>query len=256
MSILRVSATARVFAVLLAFHSFPFSATSDEITDRLLGLVSKDAALVVEIPKFAEQVERVGRSDFYNRLVSSELYKNWTESDRYKSLTKSRESIERSTARPFAQLRRQVFGNGLVVALHKIGDNRFAGVIIAEAESATVLDEAIVAWNKSESQNTTTLLHAGQTYFRRDRVRPDKPVESLYYAKFGRTYVLTDSEDRIQPVLELHSRRSETGENAATKPVSILDSSSFRTSRAAIRQAPFIAAYINPRDWDSAFPIA
>lgn len=249
------SVTTSLLAATIAFVAHALPAHADEVTDALLGLVRQDAALVLEAPKVEEQVERIRNSDFYKRILASELYSKWIESDRFQSLLKSRDSIERSTNRSFAQLRREVFGNGLVAALFRTGETKYAGLILAEAESAKVLEDAISAWNMSEQQDTTTSSHAGQEYFRRDRIRPNKSADTLYYAKFGRTFVLTESLELLKPVLELQSQRVGNAEAPAVVPVSILKSSSFRKSRTALQRKPFVAAYINPRDWDSAFPV-
>lgn len=230
-------------------------AVASEPGRELRALIREDAALIVEVQDLEKQISLAKESEFVRRLKSSELHRTWIESRAFQNLTKSRTSIEKATKKPFEQLASELFGSAVVVALFRTGaGGQCSAVLLTEADSVDVLDESIRLWNEAETQESTTLNHAGRNYVRRSRIRSDKEPELLYYAKLGRVFVLSDKEDLVRPVLELDAHRNSPGAAAAVR--SIADSDQFQRSQSAIEQKPAAIAYINPRAWDEHFPLS
>jgi Protein of unknown function (DUF3352) len=214
----------------------------------LVGLVGRDAGLVVEVSQLAEQLPAVARSPLLDRLKDLELYQRWLVSDDYRKLLATREQIESllDTA-SLAQLVQDVFGESVVVAVYPAEGAEPAGILLTQASAPDVLARTLTAWNEAERAEVVPVRHGGIEYVKRTVPPADDAPESSpqtqFYVTLGSTLALSDNESAIQRTIEL-AGSNDPSASLASQP-------QYQTARQLLAESTVASAWVNPRAWEA-----
>lgn len=229
----------------------------------LLRLVDAKAGLCLEVTNLKSRLPDLKRSELVGRLTASPFLQAWTDSRQYQRLQNGQAAIQQATQQPIGRFLADMFGESVIVAVypvegHETGDDtRF--MLLTHAADRQVLDSTLEIWNRAEPQKSETLSHRGRGYIRRTRLAGRRHGDHvLYYATFGRTFVLTDSERLVRRAIELRGRakKSSAGDGGDLEAPSLRESPVFKESRASISPESIASLYLNPRAWDEHFRAA
>jgi hypothetical protein len=221
---------------------------ADEVMDRLVRLVGRDAGLCVEVPHLDESVTAFEQSEFCHRLVHSKIYAEWKTGIHHRKLTELAAVVEKHTGKPARQFIREVFGTAVVVAAYPEPGPRMSAILMSEAINREALETDLAAWNRVEPASIETLSFANHTYFKRVcAAKPGRPSVTLYYATLDRVLLLSDREELV--------RRSLTLADRPDKSESVLASAEFQQARLAVGGNCAARAYLNPRAFDAMLQI-
>jgi hypothetical protein len=217
---------------------------ADEVMDRLVRLVGRDAGLCVEVPHLDESLTAFEQSEFFQRLVRSKIYAEWRTGIQHRKLAEIAAVVEKHTGKPARQFIREVFGTAVVVAAYAEPGPRMSAILMSEATSRETLESALAAWNRVEPPQIETITFSTHTYFKRTCApKPGRPSVTLYYATLDRILLLSDREELVRRTLALSDRKNSSE--------SVLDLAEFQQARLSLGSNCAARAYLNPRAFDA-----
>src|SRR5580698_970792 len=116
---------------------------ADEVMDRLVRLVGRDASLCVEVPHLDENLTAFEQSDFFHRLVRSKIYAEWKAGIQHRKLAEMAAVVEKQSGKPVRQFVREVFGTAVVVAAYAEPGSKMSAILMSEAMSRETLESGI-----------------------------------------------------------------------------------------------------------------
>ena len=214
--------------------------------DPLLKLVGQDVGLCFEVQDLHQRLHDFESSDVLARLSQVPAYQQWRDSNRFRQLKAAAAYIETLAQSPFQQIVEDLFGESVVLALYPTAEREPAVVLMTRTAGVEELETALAAWNQIDQHETTTLRHAGQTYYRAAKPNQSgKPSQSQYYWKRDRIFCLSNREDAIRRVVDRDNTAPDQDDTS-----SLFNSSLYRSSRDALPPDSVVAVYLNPRPWD------
>lgn len=148
----------------------------DEVMDRLVRLVGRDAGLCVEVPHLDESLTAFEQSEFFQRLNHSRIYADWKTGIQHRKLAELAALVEKHSGKPVRQFIREVFGTAVVVAAYAEPGPKMSAILMSEAMSREGLESAIAAWNRVEPHQIESITFSTHTYYRRTCIpSPDIP---------------------------------------------------------------------------------
>ncbi len=215
----------------------------DEVMDRLVRLVGRDAGLCVEVPHLDESLTTFEQSEFFQRLNRSKIYADWKTGIQHRKLAELAALVEKHSGKPARQFLREVFGTAVVVAAYAEPGPKMSAILMSEATSREALDSAIAAWNRVEPPQIESITFSTHTYYRRTCApKPGHPSVTLYYATLGRVLLLSDREELMRRTLALSDQSNAVG--------SVLELPAFQQARRSLGSSCAARAYLNPRAFD------
>jgi len=146
-----------------------------------------------------------------------------------------------------------MFGDEVVVAVYVDDQGRSQGVLLTRTASVDVLNAAIESWNRAEQPMTSTLGESGRRYFRRVVHPKQGQIETLYYAKLGRTLAVSDHEAMIRRVIDLNRATGPAGRQDDPSEKSLFESVVYHRAASSLPAKTVASVYFNPRAWDNRF---
>ena len=184
----------------------------DEVMDRLVRLVGRDAGLCVEVPHLDESLTAFEQSEFFQRLNHSRIYADWKTGIQHRKLAELAALVEKHSGKPARQFVREVFGTAVVVAAYAEPGPKMSAILMSEAMSREGLESAIAAWNRVEPHQIESISLSTHTYYRRTCApKPGHPSVTLYYATLGRVLLLSDREELVRRTLALSDQTNAVG---------------------------------------------
>jgi len=216
----------------------------DEVMDRLVRLVGRDAGLCVEVPHLDESLTAFEQSEFFQRLNHSRIYADWKTGIQHRKLAELAALVEKHSGKPARQFIREVFGTAVVVAAYAEPGPKMSAILMSEAMSREGLESAIAAWNRVEPHQIESITFSTHTYYRRTCApKTGHPSVTLYYATLGRVLLLSDREELVRRTLALSDQTNAVG--------SVLELPEFQQARRSLGSSCAARAYLNPRAFDS-----
>jgi hypothetical protein len=216
----------------------------DEVMDRLVRLVGRDAGLCVEVPHLDESLTAFEQSEFFQRLNRSKIYADWKAGIHHRKLAELAALVEKHSGKPARQFVREVFGTAFVVAAYADPGPKMSAILMSEATSRESLESAIAAWNRVEPPQIERIAFAAHAYYRRTCTpQPGHPSVTLYYATLDRVLLLSDREELVRSTLALSDQPSAAG--------SVLELPAFQQARRSLGGSCAARAYLNPRAFDA-----
>jgi hypothetical protein len=217
---------------------------ADELMDRLVGLVGRDAGLCVEVSRLDENLSAFEQGEFFKRLENSKIYAEWKMGSQYRRIAELAAVVEKNTGKPARQFVREIFGSAVVVAAYSESGPKMSAILMSQAISHEALDAAIAAWNRVETPHIEAIQYSGHTYYRRlCTPKPGREAVTLYYGTLDRTLLLSDREELVQLAISLSNR--------SAPKASLLDLPAYQQARRALGAECAARAYFNPRAFDA-----
>jgi hypothetical protein len=218
----------------------------------LTALVGEDAGLCVELSGLAGHSRRFVNSEMFRRLQKLPAVRKFLQSKDFQGIQTMRKHLEKLAGRPLESLVADLFGRSVVLAVYPRRDGPPAGVLLTKTAGEKSLADAIKLIERAEPGHVAeTIKYEGAEYQRRTRpAKAGRPERTLFYARLGEVFVLTDRESMIRKVVRL-SRFD--AKSSPEKPLS--RSPNYQAARKALRGEPVLTAFVNPRAWDAALKL-
>ena len=195
--------------------SVSWTSRADAPNDELMGLVPTDMAVVLVLDRFRERSREILDSDLVRELSKLPTVRSWFESEKGKGLIRARAEIEAALGVTLAQLRDDVLGDSVVLALHlKPGSDpdEAAGLFLTRARNRVTLDSLIESINKAERAEgiLKEVVDLPQTpdspIVHHRRFRPNSKPDEWYCLFADGTFAWSNSERLVLDVVERKGR--------------------------------------------------
>jgi hypothetical protein len=213
----------------------------------LLDLVHSDVGICAEINDLENKFDEIKDSQIVNRFCKSLIYQEWRSSQEYMKVKKGREKIESIADRSINKLVADLFGKSTIIAFFP-EDNNWDALLLTEAKDEETLKELINIWIETGSHETEELDFEGNMYHRRFRTDKDGSIVGcVYYIQHGRYFALSDSESRIQDVMNLYTIAGNEGVDSENfKRISLGYSEKYLSAKNSLSADCLATVYLNP----------
>jgi hypothetical protein len=206
----------RVLLATIALLAIAASGAATEPAERpanaLLRLVPPEVAVVVTIEGLRDQARAFGASKLAADLVKLPAVKAWLDSEKYHQFERSRAQIETALHANMNDLRDELLGDAVVLALRLPADpgadaSQGGGLVLVQARDQGLLTRLIVFVNTAQrdSGELTRVVdyqRGGATYHQRE-FPPAAGKSSEWYVDFSDgTFAFSNSESLIQAVVD------------------------------------------------------
>jgi len=180
--------------------------------DGLLRLVPPDVAVVVTLEGLRDQARAWGASQLVSELRQLPAVRAWLESERYRQFESSRVSIEAILGSSLAEIRDEVLGDAVVLALRLPADaaaepSLACGLVLVKARDQALLKRVIRVINTAQQESGELarigdIARSGTTYHVREfPAGANRPPD--WYVDFpDGTFALSNSEALIHAVID------------------------------------------------------
>ena len=219
-----------------------------------VSLIGESAAICLEVPN----VEKTW-SDFLKSPLASRL-KKFPPAERllsgpgFAKWTALQEYSRRVTGKTLSEQLIEAFAESIVVAIYLPEGKTPQGILIGKSRTEESLKQALQSWMTLDPNHVVqNREHHGQSYVRRAKSTSSSDV--VYYATFGRTFVLSDHESLVQEAIDKRALaiRKVTASPVPTSTVRTLgDLELFRTNRERLPKDASAFLFVNVRAWERA----
>jgi len=209
--------------------------------DDLLKLVDGNAAACLPVPGLTENMKKIEKSAFAERLRSADLYEKWLAGDEYKQLLGVGAMVSSVSGSPVRQTIETLFGREFVVSLSLTTGAVPSGALVIKADSATV-DSLLAAWDRVDKQDRTQREANGTAYFASRKSGSPNSMQS-FYVILKDAFALSHDEAQIKRIIKLSAdanSRESLASNADFEPAT------WRRDKSEV-----FSVFINPRAFDS-----
>jgi hypothetical protein len=207
----RVPAVSLAIALLL----IPAALRADEparVSRDLLALVPPDSGIVLTVDDLRGQVRALLSSRLAGEFQKLPFVKAWFDSEKYEQLENARDQMEGVLQIPLTEIRDQILGDGIVLAVHlptdgPIDPQRARGILVVKAHDPALLRKLIEGINNIQKGNgeVTALLERKwrETAYvvREFAAGSGRPAEA-YVAFPDGTFALSNSEDLVRKAID------------------------------------------------------
>ncbi len=180
--------------------------------DALLRLVPPDAAAVVTVEGLRDQAHAFGASRLVPELRELPAVRAWLDSERYRQFERSRAQIEAFLGSSLAEIRDELLGDAVVLALRLPADlqpepSQARGLLLVQVRDQALLRRVIRVINSAQ-QESGELLRVGDldrngtTYHAREFPAGANRLPEWYVTYPDGTFALSNSEALIQEVID------------------------------------------------------
>jgi hypothetical protein len=201
--------------LLLALATVPAVYADDQSerpADSLLRLVPPDVAVVVTIEGLRDHSKAFGSSQLAGELRKLPAVNAWFESDQFHQLERSRASIEAILGANLIEIRDEIFGDAVALALKLPADapaepSRASGLVLLKARDLSLLRRVIRVINTAQEENGELARIAekernGTTYHVRE-FPPGANRQPEWYVTYpDGIFALSNSEALIHAVMD------------------------------------------------------
>jgi hypothetical protein len=192
--------------------------------DALLSLVAPDSAVVVTIEGLRDKVRSLAGSRLAAEFQQLGVVRSWLESDKYQQFVQARAQIEAVLGASLTDLRDELLGDAVVLALHLPPDgpadsSRARGLLLFHARDRALLERLIRVINATQKDSGELAQvgdrqRAGTTYHVREFPADSGRPPEWYVAYPDGTFAFSNSELLIQAVID-RKNPARTSRNAA-----------------------------------------
>ncbi len=180
--------------------------------DFLLRLVPPDVAVVVTVEGLRDQASAFGGSRLATELRQLPAVRAWLESERYRQFEQSRARIEAFLGSSLAEIRDDLLGDAVVLALRLPADGppeptQASGLLLVRARDQALLTRMIRVINTAQQESgeltrVGDLDRSGVTYHVREFPAGANRLPEWYVTYPDGTFALSNSEALIQEVVD------------------------------------------------------
>lgn len=211
-----------------------------------LDLVSRDAALCLEIPRLDETWTMLESSPLLDRIRAIPAYQRLLESSGFQQFRAIQDHVARQTGKTLTSQLRALFGKSLVLAIYVPATGKPQGILLGEANDSAAIETALNTLNKLEPNEViSTKSHRGHRY--QQRKKQANSSDSTFLATHDRWFAISDNETLIQDVIDRFI--TATTQNS-TIHGTLRQSSLFKQNRQRLKPDSAAYLYVNARPWD------
>jgi hypothetical protein len=223
-------------------------------TRDLVNLVPPDSGVVLTVDDLRGEVRELLSSRLADEFRKLPIVKAWLDSEKYEQLENARDQIEGVLQASLAEIRDQILGDGVVVALHlpldtPVDPQRARGILLFKAGDRALLKRLIDVINTTQKGNGELAAvadrewHQSPYFVREFAARTGRPAE--VYASFpDGTFAYSNSESLIHEVID---RKSGKVAGTPAGGSSLGSSASFQALDRRLPERAFLRLFVNPR---------
>jgi hypothetical protein len=218
-------------------------------SDALLKLVPADAGVILTIDHLREQTRAIVGSLLSQDVQRLPAFKAWLDSDTVRDFLRSREQIEGFFQADFNEIRDEVFGDAVVLALRLPADkaadpDEARGVLILKARDPKLLERLVELVNSTQKENGEIAMLSehkrGETVYQTREYPPgDAHLPESFVIFADGTFAFSNAESLIHEVIDRKSAPLATG--------SVADLASFRAMAARLSSQAVARLFFEPR---------
>ncbi|APW63738.1 hypothetical protein [Paludisphaera borealis] len=220
-------------------------------SDALLKLAPADAGVILTIDHLREQSQAIVGSLLSQDVQRLPAIKAWLDSDKVRDFLRSREQIEGFFQASFNQIRDEIFGDAVVLALRlptdKAADPAEArGVLILKARDPKLLERLVELINSTQKQNgeiaELSERKRGETVYHTREFHPgDAHLPESFVIFADGTFAFSNAESLIHEVIDRKTAQ------LAPASASVADLASFRSMSARLPSRAVARLFFEPR---------
>ncbi len=194
--------------------------------DALLRMVPPDVAVVLTVEGLRDQALAFGKTRLAADLRRLPAVQAWLNSEKYKRFEQSRAMIETILGANLTELRDELLGDAVVLALRLPSDRakekEARGLVLLQARNQALLQRVIHAINTTQQESgelsrVAEHQRSGTTYHVREFADAASRPPEWYVAYPDGTFALSNSETLIQAVIDRKGRPSTSSESSPTR---------------------------------------
>lgn len=213
-----------------------------------IDLVDDTAALCVEIRYPEAAFSKFQTSHLATRLKAFPPARRFLDGAGFQKWALVEDYVRRTTGKSLSDQILAACSESLVLAVYLPDGKPPEGVVIAKANDAAALTQALQAWATLEPKQVSKAKeYQGQAYVQ--RARSARPGDSIFYVVFDRTIALSDHEHRIQQVIEFRIA-GDRQSSVAQATGSLTELPLYKANRSRLPQDAVAFLFLNTRKWD------
>lgn len=221
--------------------------------DALLRLVPPDAAVVVTVEGLRDQARAFGESRLAAGLRRLPAVQAWLDSEKFRQFEHSRAMIETTLGANLTELRDELLGDAVVLALRLPSDagQEPRGLVLVQARNRALLQRVIRIINLTQQQSgelSKVVEHqrAGTTYHVREFPAAARRPPEWYVDYPDGTLALSNSETLIHAVIDRKGRPA-TGTEGSRNYAGLNDLPKFKSVQQRLPERALVRLFIDPR---------
>ena len=231
----------------------------------LLRLVPPDAAVVVSVHGLRDQAREFGMSRLAADLAKLPAVKAWLGSEKYQQFEHSREQIEQALGANLPDLRDEILGDAVVLALHLPAGptteaSQARGLVLVQARDAALLKRLISSFNTAQQDagdlsRVIDRQHGGVTYHSREFAPATGELPQFYIDYADGTFAFSNSETLIRAVIDRKSPARAVTKGPGAKPrvePGLGDQPRFKNVESRLPARGFVRIFVDPRQFQRA----
>jgi hypothetical protein len=218
-------------------------------SDALLALTPADAGVILTIDRLRERSQEVVDSQLAHDVQELPAFRSWLGSDKVGDFLRSRDQIEQFFQTTFAEIRDDVFGDAVVLALRLPADKaaepaEARGVLILKARDPKLLRRLVDLVNSTQQQNgeiadLVERTHGETAYHTRTFAPGDPHLPESFVIFDDGTFAFSNAEALIHEVIDRKAKRGSTP--------SVADHPGFRAMSARLPSQAAARLFVEPR---------
>jgi hypothetical protein len=222
-------------------------------SEALLRLVPPDAAVVLTVEGLRDHARAFGGSRLADDLWRLPAVRAWLDSEKYRHFEQSRAKIETILGANLTELRDELFGDAVVLALRLPSDptQEARGLVLVQARNQALLQRVIRIINTTQQESgelSKVVAHqrAGTTYYVREFPAAAGRPPEWYVAYPDGTLALSNSETLIQAVIDRNGQSS-TAHTATKVDPGLGDLPKFKSVQHRLPERALVRLFVDPR---------
>ena len=223
-------------------------------------LIPPDASVVLTVEDLRGQVRELLASRLAAELQKLPAVKAWFDSEKYEQLETARDQIEGVLQTKLTEIRDQIVGDAVVIALRLPLDSPFdpsraRGILALKAANPALLKRLIDLVNTTQQQNgelaaVVERKRGDISYFVREFPAGSEHLPEAYVTFADGTFAVSNFGSLIADFID---RKTGNADDATQPPASLADLPRFQTLDHKLPAQPLARLYIDPRLAESLF---
>jgi len=218
-------------------------------SDALLELTPADVGVVLTIDHLRERSQEVVDSQLSRDVQQLSAFRSWLDSEKVRDFLRSRDQIEKFFQASFGEIRDEVFGDAVVLALRLPADKaadpaEARGVLILKARDPKLLRHLVNLINSTQQQNGEIAelaehKHGETSYHTRGFAPGDSHLPESFVIFDDGTFAFSNAEALIHEVIDRKAKRG--------LAPSVADHPGFRAMSARLPSQSVARLFFDPR---------
>jgi hypothetical protein len=231
--------------------------------DALLRLVDPDAAVVVTVEGLRDQANAFFKSRLATDLEQLPAVREWFASEQFRQFESSRVQIETLLGAKLTDLRDELVGDAVVMALHlppvaAADGSQARGLLLVRARDPALLNRVIGIVNSAQQDSgelsrVVERQRTGTTYFVREFPAEARRADEFYIAFGDGVFAASNSERLLESVIDRRIRHETGTESPRVLPkgdAGLGDQPRFKTVQTQLPEPALARVFVEPRQFE------